>query len=82
MTVLIAILALIAVALLIVPWSDIFPPQANVTVAHSQPLPAPSPSATAVPSPVAAVKVTGASGPICILPTGKGKHAVEVVKVP
>ena len=46
-------------------------PAADVT----KPLPSPSPS-------VIPVRVTGATGPICILPTGRPKVPVELVKVP
>lgn len=45
----------------------------------AQVVPAPSPSLS--PSPIA-LHVTGATGPICILTTGKPKTPVELVKVP
>jgi len=70
-------LALIALALLIVPWNSIFPPQrqvVNAPVAHSSPVPSPSPS------PV--IQVNGAPGSICIVPTSKAKRPITLVKVP
>jgi hypothetical protein len=79
MTLVIGVLALIAVALIAVPWNNIFPPVSNAPVAHTSPVPSPSPPASPT---VAAIKVTGNTGPVCIMPTGKARHAVEVVKVP
>ena len=69
----IVVLALVALVLLWLP-NMTRHSAAPVTTAKVQPLP------TAVP-PIQ-VHVTGASGAVCILPTGKAKAPVELVKVP
>jgi hypothetical protein len=74
---LICSLAVVALALLIIPWNSIFPPgiAVPVQVAHVQPAPSPSPAAQVV-------QVNGGKGAICVVPTSKVKGLVEVVKVP
>jgi hypothetical protein len=69
-------LAVIAVALL---WMSIGRQPATVPTARTVPTAQPH----AQPAPATTVQVNGATGPICIMPTGKPKpHAVELVKVP
>jgi hypothetical protein len=75
---LICALALIALALLIVPWNSIFPPpSAPVPVAHIQPAPSPSPSQV-----VQVIQVNGSKGAVCVVPTSRVRRPVELVRVP
>ena len=82
-TVLVLVLVVIAVGLLVVPWNSIFPPAASVTMAHTAPAtPSPAiPSPAPVPSPPV-VQVKGGTGAVCVLPTGRIRTPVEVVKIP
>jgi hypothetical protein len=72
-TVLLCLLALLAVGLAWVAFPAHSSPAA-VNTAHVQPAPA-------GPAPIQ-VHVTGTAGAICIMPTGKAKGPVELVKVP
>jgi hypothetical protein len=82
-TILLCALALIALALWIVPWNSIFPPApaaAPAVVAHSVPLPAPSPSPVLTQQ---VINVSGTrAGAVCVVPTGKVRQPVTLVKVP
>jgi hypothetical protein len=79
MTLLIAVLFLIAAGLFAVPWDRIFPPAPDpAPVAHTQPLQSPTPS----PSPSQVIQVNAAAGAICIVPTSKAKRPLTLVKVP
>lgn len=68
-------LAILALAILggvlVVMYSQ--PARIVYTAAHVQPAPSASPIT---------LNVTGKSGPVCIMPTGKPVHAAEVVKIP
>jgi hypothetical protein len=77
----VCVLLVIAVALLVVPWNNIFPLQAgNAPVAHTSPLPAVSPVPSSGPTQV--IQVSGAGAGICIVPTSKAKRPLTLVKVP
>jgi hypothetical protein len=75
-------LAVIALALFIVPWNQIFPPPAApVPVAHVQPLPVPTLPAPVITQQV--IDVTGTrAGAVCVVPTAKVRPPVTLVKVP
>jgi hypothetical protein len=80
MATLAGVLALVALALFIVPWNQIFPPPAApAPVAHVQPLPV-------LPAPVITqqvINVTGTrAGAVCVVPTAKVRRPVELVRVP
>jgi hypothetical protein len=86
MAALIGIVAIIALALLIVPWNNIFPPGA----AHPAPVPGPVARVQPLPSPAPTpvitqqvINVTGTrAGAVCVVPTAKVHRPVELVKVP